>query len=343
MLSIIHRQAGIPSFVLEAGDIHDPGAPGPGQVRIRVAYVAIHPGDLQIIEGTPSAGGPRPIHGAGRTPGLEGVGVITAVGPGVEPAWGLRPGQAVAYFPVADGWSEYVIAPASAVALVPESVKLEVAAQALINTITAETVIRAGHAAWPEDQRHAVTVLQSGAASAVGKIISALLDERNVALIRLVRSGLSARRLAGDAIAGPVIATEETGWENALHLATAGKNLYVAVDSVGGHVLPALADVLQPGGTIVSYGSQGGAGTDIRLAVPRELTIKGVSIWSWAGLPVALRQSDVQTALRLMRTRPDLFPVEAIYTPAQIKPAVEHVRRPGRSGAILLKFEGAIS
>jgi NADPH:quinone reductase-like Zn-dependent oxidoreductase len=340
MLSIIHRRIGAPSDVLETINVADPGAPGPGQVRIRVAYVAIHPGDLQIIEGSPASGGPQPISEVGRTPGFEGVGVIEALGPDMDRALGLKVGQRVAYFPVTNGWSERVVAPASTVTILADNVRLELATQALINTATAEIIIRTGHAAWPDDRREAVTVIQTGAASAVGRVVTALLAERNVQVIRLVRSVASARRLEQDPYEGPVIATEEPDWAAALRKAAAGKNLYVAVDGVGGPVLAGVAAVLSPGGTIVSYGALGGASADIRLVVPRALTIKGINAWQWTSLPAELRRADIQTAVRLAGTRPELFPVDAIYTPDQIKQAVEHVRRPGRTGAILLAFQG---
>lgn len=340
MLSVIHRRHGAAAEVLEAIDIPDPGAPGHGQVRIRVAYAAMHPGDLQVVEGSPASGGPRPIDAAGRTPGFDGAGVIEALGPGIDAALGLRVGQPVTYFPVRNGWSAHVLAPADAVTPVPQGVSLQVAAQALINTFTAEVIIRSGHAAWPDDKREAVTVIQTGAASAVGRIITALLAERQVQVIRLVRSQASARQLAQDDVQGPVIATEAPDWQAALRRAASGKALYVAVDGVGGPLLAPIAEALSPGGTIVSYGAMGGADADIRLLVPRSLAIQGVTVAEWPALPAELRRADVQTALRLASTRPDLFPVEALYAPGQIRQAVDHLRRPGRSGAVLLQFEG---
>ncbi|TFW18686.1 zinc-binding dehydrogenase [Duganella callida] len=340
MLSIIHRKLGAPANVLERVDAPATGEPGPGQLRIRVAYVTVHPGDLQIIEGAPASGGPYAVSPEGRTPGFEGVGFITSIGPGIDAALGLHIGKAVAYFPVASGWSEYVLASSDAVVPVPDHVQLEIAAQALINTVTAELIIRAGHAAWPAGQRDAVTVIQTGAASAVGKIITALLTERGVQVIRLVRSAASARRLRENVDIGPVIATEEVGWEKSLAQAAAGVQLHVAVDGVGGPVLPVIADLLAPGGTIINYGSLGGATTDIRLLVPRGLTIQGVHIGQWMAQSGTQKTTDLDTAMRLAANRPDLFPVAAVYGPNHIKQAIEHVRQDGRDGAVLLTFQG---
>ncbi|MBT2792808.1 alcohol dehydrogenase catalytic domain-containing protein [Paraburkholderia strydomiana] len=340
MLTIIHRRHGAPEDVLELAEVAEPGPPGPDEVLIRVTRASIHPGDLHGVEGSPAFGSPPHIAEAGRTPGFDGVGVIEAIGSNVDPAMDLSTHRRVAYFPIANGWSERVVAPASAVMVLPENLSNEVAAQALINTVTAEIIIRAGHNAWAEDRRGAVTVIQSGAASAVGRIITTLLAERGASVIRLVRSRSSARALEQDAYEGRVISTEDAGCPRALREAAAGQEIHVALDGVGGAVLPGLAEVLSPGSTIISYGSLGGASTDIRLLVPRGLTIRGVSINQWFHLPAEVRQTDIQTALRLADARPELFPVESMYPPDQIKQAVRHVSRPGRTGAVLLAFQG---
>lgn len=339
MLSFIHRRLGAPAEVLEQVEVPAPNEPGPRQVRIRVAYVTIHPGDLQLIEGAAGSGGPYAVDPAGRTPGFEGAGIIDAVGADIAPGLGLHVGARVVYFPVRNGWSEWVLADADCVVPVPATIDLQVAAQTLINTATAELIIRAGHTAWPDHLRDNVTVIQTGAASAVGRIITALLTERGVDVIRLVRSAASARYLLDSSDARPVIATEAPGWQEALTHATAGKPLHVAVDGVGGQLLPVVAGLLAVGGTIINYGALGGALTDIQLVVPRGLTIQGVHIGQWLALPVEQRQTDIATALRLAAERPELFHVTAIFPPRQFKQAMEQVRHPTRSGAVLIAFQ----
>jgi len=340
MLTIIHRRHGDPAEVLELSDSPGPLCPGRSQVLIRVACVAIHPGDLQGIAGAPSFGAPPFIGDKGRIPGFEGVGVIEAVGAGVDAALGLETGQRVAYFPIENGWAEQVLASAEAVAVLPDEVSFEVAAQALINTASAEIIVRAGHDAWPDDKRREVLVLQSGAASAVGRIVTTLLNGYGVRTIRLVRSVASARRLEAEAGSDPVIAMEDAEWTEKLRAAVAGRDIHVALDGVGGNTLPRVAEVLSLGGTIISYGVLGGDATDIRLLIPRGLTIKGVSIAQLSTLSHDLRAACVATAMRLAASRPEIFPVEAVYAPTRIRQAVDHLCRPGRSGAILLDFGG---
>jgi propanol-preferring alcohol dehydrogenase len=64
----------------------DPGAPGPGRIRLRVCACGVCRTDLHICDGD------LPLRGAPRVPGHEVVGVIEALGEGVT---GLEPGQRV--------------------------------------------------------------------------------------------------------------------------------------------------------------------------------------------------------------------------------------------------------
>jgi NADPH2:quinone reductase len=98
MRRIVHRELGEPSQVLrvEAG----PSASlRPDQVRVRVSYAPIHPGDLLGVMGSPAFGTPPTISAAGRVPGLEGAGVVSEVGAQIDPSLGLRPGLRVAFSP----------------------------------------------------------------------------------------------------------------------------------------------------------------------------------------------------------------------------------------------------
>lgn len=340
MLALVHQRHGDPAYVLQWADIDPPPPPPSGHVAVRVTYAAIHPGDLLAIQGSPAFGAPPAIAPGGRIPGLEGVGVIEAIGPGVAPHWGLSVGMRVAYFPVANGWSARINAPAASLVPVPDDLTEEVAARILINTISAAMILRAVHEIVPADQRAGATVLQTGASSAVGRIVTVLLGESGVSAIRLVRSTKSAQALTPAGYAAPVIATQTAYWKEQLRETVGDREIQVAIDGVGGKVLPEIAEALAVGGTIINYGTLGGSCTDIRLLAPRALTLKGLTLGHWGLEPEAVRAKDVATALRLARDNPELFPVAATYTPLDVASALEHVRRPGRNGAVLLTFQG---
>jgi NADPH:quinone reductase-like Zn-dependent oxidoreductase len=244
----------------------------------------------------------------------------------------------VAFFPVSGAWSSRIAAPVQSLIPVPDEVSDEVAAQMLVNTLTARLAMRAGHNAVPEDKREDVTVIQTAANSAVGKLLTHLLVEVGVNPILLVGSAASAQALKAARPNLSVIVTENQGWKEELRDALANKSVYVAFDGVGGPLLPDVAGFLARGGAIISYGSLGGATTDIRSIAPQALTIKGVSLFSWQFEAATVREADLAKALELARNFPGLFPVAERYQASDYLGALEHTYRRGRTGMVLLAF-----
>src|SRR5258705_5874328 len=114
MRKIVHPEHGEPTRVLRLED--GPSAPlRPDQVRVRVSYAPIHPGDLLGIMGSPAFGTPPTIVSGGRVPGFEGAGVVSDVGANVDPAVGLKQGLRVVFFPASGAWSDEAVVPASSV------------------------------------------------------------------------------------------------------------------------------------------------------------------------------------------------------------------------------------
>jgi NADPH2:quinone reductase len=337
MRRVVHHSYGNPTSVLAIEDQDLAGDVPNGFVLVRVMHAPIHPGDLLGVEGSPSAGKSSPISPAGRVPGFEGAGVIEAIGAGSKAE--LAIGDRVAFFPTGSAWSERVVVPTASIVPIPDALPGVVAAQILINTITASMMLRAGHNSLPADRHDDVTVLQTGAASAVGKILTTLLDERGVKTLRLVRSPESAAALARALPTGPVFATSSDNWRADLSAEIGRREILVALDGVGGPLLPDLIDFLAEGATIVNYGSLGGEATDIRKLPPAAVTILGLNIGRWRLDPPDVRQDDIANALRLAGTRPELFAVAGEYDLDDLDRAIEHVSRAGKTGTVLLRFQ----
>ncbi len=334
---IVHHELGEPERVLRVED--GPSVPlAPDEVRVRVSYAPIHPGDLLGIAGSPAFGTPPTIASGGRIPGFEGAGVVSGIGSKVDPALGLREGLRVAFFPAPGAWSDEAVIPASSIVPLPGSIPDEVGAQMLINTFTALTVIRAAHDSVPPEARTGVVTLLTAAGSAVGRLIGGVLTERGVKVIRLVRSEASAGKLAETLPGSPVFATEVGGWKERVSAAAQGTKIHVAIDSVGGRLLGDVADLLaERTGTVINFGSLGGEASDIRLFPPRSLTLKGVVLGSWMQAPPEQRRADIALAQRLAQEA-CLFEVAERYPPARIAQAVAHVGQPGRRGVVLIDF-----
>src|SRR5260370_3414895 len=263
MRRIVHYELGEPERVLR---LEEGMAPllASDQVRVRLSCAPSHPGDLLGIMGSPAFGTPPTIASGGRVPGFEGAGVVSEVGPKVDPALGLKQGLRVAFFPASGAWSDEAIVPAGSVVPLPDSIPDEVGAQMLINTVTALTVVRAAHDSLPPDARTGVVALLTGAGSAVGRLIGKVLTERGVKVVGLVRSEASVAKLTGILPGSAVFATEVAGWKDRVRAAAEGVKIHVAIDSVCGRLLGDVAGLLaERTGTVIHFGSPAGGAHDI--------------------------------------------------------------------------------
>jgi NADPH:quinone reductase len=335
MRRIVHHKLGEPAQMLRVED--DPSAAlGPDQVRIRVSYAPIHPGDLLGVMGSPAFGTPPTIGSGGRVPGFEGAGVVSEVGDRIDRSLGLKPGLRVAFFPALGSWRDEVVVPAGSVVPLPDSIPDEVGAQMLINTATALTAIRAAQDSLPPEARTGVVVLLTGAGSAVGRLLGKLLTDRGVKVIRLVRSEAGAEKLFRIHSGPPILATDVAGWKARARAAADGAKIHVAIDSIGGRLLGDIAELLAEGtGTVINFGSLGGETSDIRLFPPHSLTLKGVVV---GAQPPDQRKAVVAAAQYLALEPGPLFEVAERYPPSKISDAVAHVRQAGRSGVVLFDF-----
>src|ERR1700758_960261 len=299
MRRIVHRKLGQPSELLRVEESPSESL-GANQVRVRVSYAPIHPGDLPGVKGSPAFGTPPTIGPGGRVPGFEGAGVVSEVGARVDASLGLRQGLRVAFFPAPGSWRDEVVIPAGSVTPLPDTIPDEIGAQLLINTATALTAIRTALESVPADSRAGVVVLLTAAGSAVGRLLAKLLTDRGVKVIRLGRSEVGAAKLAKLLPSSPIFATDATGWKERARAAAEGAKIHVAIDSVGGALLGDVADLLAEGtGTVVNFGTLGGEASDVRLFAPRALTLKGVFLGQWMQQPADVRKADIALAQRL--------------------------------------------
>ena len=165
---IVQYQFGAPHAVLQVEEnVAVPPLSGDG-VLVRVTRSIIHPGDLHGVEAKYSQ--PAPAIPAGRVPGLEAVGVIEDAAPHALDGTGITIGSRVTFF-ASGAWQSLAVVPAGSLVAVPEDLTDDVATQILINTITARHVLRTALRALPATPRR---IVQTGAASAVGKHITVL-------------------------------------------------------------------------------------------------------------------------------------------------------------------------
>lgn len=290
---IVQYRFGDPHAVLRVeDDVALPPLCG-SEVRIRVFRSIIHPGDLQIIEAKHSRH--ASAIPAGRVPGHEAVGVIEDAAPHALDRTGMAVGSRVAFF-APGAWKSHATVPAGNLLAGPDDLSDSVATQILINTITAQQVLRAGRRTNPAMSRY---ILLTGAASAVAKLIAAFAIADGQTPIRLVGSALSAERLVATLPGGYIIDTSSCDWQEAVRSASGG-DIPIAFDCVSGPLLGEVVELLGVGGTVISYGMLAGAMANLTLFVSKSLLLVGVTIgtWHWDTTPQE-RGEDMAAAIRM--------------------------------------------
>src|SRR6266481_4290166 len=311
----------------------------PNDVVVKVSARPVHPGDIQILSALPQGGPVVPIpEGTLRVPGFEGVGTILRLGRDPEVKKRFSVGQRVAFFPAMGSWSEYVIVRHESLLAVPDEIPDQIAAQMLINTITASVLIKAGHNSLKTPITPPVYILQNAAGSGVGRLLTQVALDRGVRPIRLVRSNQSAERLRSALPGPPVFSTSDSHWKEQVRGALGGHKLEVAFDAVGGKAIDDLAELVDDGGTIINFGSlESNMGTNIYSLVANNVALKSVSIMSWFRLTQDEKQKDFELALSLARNHLELFEVAHEYEFADFQKAIQHASSPGKTGIVLVK------
>jgi NADPH:quinone reductase-like Zn-dependent oxidoreductase len=328
----VYTRGGNPADVLTVIEEPEPAAPGRGQVLIRTTAFPVHPGDLLAIEAYPGTAA-EPV-----AAGVEATGVVEAIGAGTRVAPGVAVGGRVSAFPQPGAWSEWIVADAEVVVAVPDEVSDEVAAQMLVNPLTAVMLRREA------EQNLAfgynALLVQTAAGSSVGRLVTGVCQFHNLPLVNVVRSDRGAAELRKRFPDVPVVATEHPGWVEEVREAAGGRPVAVALDPIGGKVAENLLDLLTPGGRLVMYGqlAEEPIALHASAVLHKALTLRGTTIVRWLSEASAERRaSDVATAKQIALALTDQFDVAATYGLDELADAVEHAVRPGKVGTVLVR------
>jgi NADPH2:quinone reductase len=236
-----YEKQGAAQDVLVVGNMDDP-KPGAGEVRIRVAFSGVNPGDVKKREDTFGLGMlyPRVI------PHSDGSGTIDAVGEGVSREWIGRLVWcygAQSYRPFGTA-AEYTVLPLEQVVPLPAGVPLEQGACLGIPGITAH---RAVHVAGSVEGQ---TVLVQGGAGAVGACAVQLAHRAGGRVIATCRAE-SDKEIASRAGADEVLLTGESLVERIR--ASAPDGVHHVVEVAFGANIKTDTEVLRQGGSIATY------------------------------------------------------------------------------------------
>ncbi|MGY2736624.1 alcohol dehydrogenase catalytic domain-containing protein [Sphingomonas sp. UYP23] len=329
---IVHYRYGDPHTVLKVEEDVRTRSLEEGEVLVRVVRSMIHPGDLQLVAAKYSD--PTELMPDASVPGLEAAGVIVDAAPGALQGVGLVVGARVAFF-APGAWQTYAVVPANALVALPDELTYELATQVLINTIIARHVLRTALSGLPAKPRH---IVQTGASSAVGMLLTVLALKEGIAPIRLVRSSRSAARLIDKLPGGQIIDTGLSGWQSQVRDAS-DNHIPLVLDGVGGAMVGEIGSLLAMHGRMVSYGLLGDAPADLTLFSAKGLSLVGVTIGTWAQDTTPEDQvADQQTAIDIGLQMPELFADHSIFNADALGDAISAVGAATKTGNVLLAF-----
>ncbi|WP_456281709.1 quinone oxidoreductase [Cupriavidus sp. JZ107] len=228
------------------------GEPGPGEIRIRQEAVGLNYIDVYFRTGLYK----QPLPGG---IGMEGAGVVEAVGPGVTH---LREGDRVAYAGRPTGaYAQVRVMPADIVVKLPDDISFEQAAAMMLQGMTVQYLVRDTYRVQPGD-----TVLLHAAAGGIGLIASQWLKALGATVIGTVGNDDKAALAREHGCDHTVVYTRESFLDRVKEI-TGGKGVAVVYDSIGKDTFNDSLDCLAPRGTMVSFGNASGPVPPVDISV----------------------------------------------------------------------------
>jgi NADPH2:quinone reductase len=231
-----------PADVMQVEEVALP-TPKAGEVRIKLAAVGLN--FIDIYHRTGAYAIPTPF-----VPGLEGAGVVDAVGSDVQE---LQVGDPVAYAMTPAAYAEYAVVAAERTVPVPPTIDLETAAATMLQGMTAHYCALSTYAIQPGDK-----ALVHAAAGGVGQLLVQIIKLRGGWVVGTVSTEEKAE-IARAAGADEVIFYTEQDFEAEVKRLTHNRGVDVVYDSVGKTTFDKSLNCLRPRGMLVLYGQASGA------------------------------------------------------------------------------------
>ena len=220
------------------------GDPGPGEVRLQQSAVGLNFIDVYHRSGL------YPMADLPITIGMEGAGVVEAIGEGVND---LKPGDRVAYAGMPIGaYAEARLMPADRLVKLPEAITEQQAAAMMLQGMTVQYLIRRTYRVNKGD-----TVLFHAAAGGVGLIACQWLKFLGATVIGTVGSEEKAEIAKAHGCAHAINYQHENFVERVREI-TEGAGVPVVYDSVGKDTFEGSIDCLAPLGMFVGFGNASG-------------------------------------------------------------------------------------
>ena len=234
------RQTGGPDVL--SWEKIDVGEPSSGQARLRQEAAGLNFIDVYHRNGLYQQ--PLPF-----TPGVEGAGVVEAVGADVK---NVKPGDRVAYAGPLGGYAEERLIDADRLVKLPDDISSEQAAGMMLQGMTAQMLLRS---VFPVHEGDAILI--HAAAGGVGLIMCQWASALGATVIGTVGTEEKAELAREHGCKHPIVYSKQDFVAEVQRI-TNGEKLPVVYDSVGRDTFMRSLDCLKPRGLMVSFGNASG-------------------------------------------------------------------------------------
>ncbi|MXO65873.1 zinc-binding dehydrogenase [Altericroceibacterium endophyticum] len=324
MKAAIYESFGKPDEVLKCQETGIP-EPEKGMVRVRMGLSSIHNHDLITVEGNYGYRPDLPAIG-----GSEGMGIIDALGEGVED---LKVGQRVAAMGAKGSWAEYFCVPARVIVPLPGAIDDETAAQMLAMPLSALFAIDALGA------KQGDWIIQTAATGAVAKVVAQACQDKGINVIGLVRRDSAVKELADLGI-DKVVSTEKDDWQDQVRQLCGDAPLIGAIDGVGGEIPGEILHMLGENAIFLSFGAMSGQPLTVS---PNDLILKQIEMRGfWLGKMLETMAPErlasfVKDLVTLLAQGKVTLETDGVFPLDQIDEAARATRAGGKSGKVLIK------
>jgi NADPH:quinone reductase len=249
----IHAPGGPEALTFD--DVPEP-TPGAGQALVKLAAAGVNFIDVYFRTGMYKA--PLPL-----TLGLEGAGVVTAVGTGVTD---VKVGDTGAWTGVPGSYAQMAVVPADRLVKLPPGVDPKVGAAAMLQGLTAHYLVRSSYPLKKGD-----TCLVHAAAGGMGLLLCQMGKMLGATVIGTVSTEEKAA-LAKGAGAEHVILYSQQDFEPEVKRITGGRGVDVVYDGVGATTFDKSLSCLRPRGYMILFGAASGPVPPLDLQV---LNVRG--------------------------------------------------------------------
>lgn len=267
--------------------------PKEGQTLIKIHASSINPSDLMFFRGLYGIKKKLPV-----VPGFEASGTVVGLGSSSSP---LRIGDRVACVAgyLGDGtFAEYMVTETSNCIPLIESVSLEEGAMFFVNPLTSYALLELAKS------KNSTGIVQTAAASALGKMIIRLAKEREIPLLNIVRREDQIEQIKQEG-AEFVLNSSSSSFEKDFIKLSRKLKINYFIDAVGGDVASKIFQLSPAETNMVSYGNLSEDTLSIQpgIFIFQKKTINGFWLSFWiASLTPEEFVTHSQKAQQLLKT-----------------------------------------